>query len=96
MPTPTKNQTLPDRVARFQLHARLVSVDPSKNRFRFYTLTWQPGLWGGGALTRNWGRIGTKGRILQALYQDRTSAQGTVDEVIRRRLRRGYQVVDAR
>ena len=82
-------------VVRFQAYARLVSVDPAKNRFRFYTMTWQPSLWGGGVLLRNWGRIGTKGRLLQTHYEDRDSAQGQIDQSVRRRLQRGYHVVDA-
>ena len=81
--------------ARFQAYARLVSVDPVRNRFRFYTMTWQPTLWGGGALLRHWGRIGTKGRSLLTHYADRSSAQALIDHSVRRRLQRGYQVVDA-
>ena len=80
---------------RFQAYARLVSVDPAKNRFRFYTMTWQPMLWGGGVLVRNWGRIGTKGRWLQTHHKHRSSAQELIDQSVRRRLQRGYHVVDA-
>ena len=83
-------------VTEFRAYARFVSVDPAKNRFRFYTLTWQPSLWGEGALLRSWDRIGAKGRSLQTFYQDRESAQALVDQLVRRRLPRGYQVVDAR
>jgi hypothetical protein len=45
-------------VTEFRAYARFVSVDTAKNRFRFYALTRQPGLWGGGALIHTWGRIG--------------------------------------
>lgn len=48
-------------VVGFQQFARFVSLDPDENRQRFYTLTWQPLLWGGGALVRTWGRVGTRG-----------------------------------
>ncbi|MBA3330490.1 MAG: WGR domain-containing protein [Actinobacteria bacterium] len=82
-------------MAAFQAYARFVSVDPSKNRFRYYCLTWQPALWGGGTLCRSWGRIGTKGRSILAHYEDRSSAQEAIGEAIRRRLQHGYQVVDA-
>ena len=68
--------------------------DPARNRYRFYTLTWQPMLFGGGALLRSWGRIGTRGQILEALYPDRASAQPAVEQLLRRRLRRGYRVVE--
>jgi predicted DNA-binding WGR domain protein len=80
---------------RFQAYARLVSVDAAKNRFRFYTMTWQPLLWGGGVLLRIWGRLGTKGRSLLTHCEDRPSAQELIDQAVRRRLQRGYHVVDA-
>jgi predicted DNA-binding WGR domain protein len=85
-----------ETIARFHAYARLISVDPERNRFRYYSLTWQPGLWGGGALVRCWGRIGMKGRSQETPYRDRSSAQGDVDQLVKRRLRHGYQVVDSR
>ncbi|MDP9373570.1 MAG: WGR domain-containing protein [Chloroflexota bacterium] len=81
-------------VARFRCRVRFVSLDPAKNRARFYTLTWQPALWGGGAVVRSWGRVGGSGRALTAFYPDRASAQASVERLIRRRLRRGYRVVE--
>lgn len=36
-------------LARFEVELRLISIDPGKNRYRSYTLTWQPSLFGGGA-----------------------------------------------
>lgn len=70
-----------------------VSVDLTKNRARFYTLCWQPSLWGGGALVRQWGRQGTRGRSLHTPYPDRAAAQPDVERAARRRLRRGYQLM---
>jgi predicted DNA-binding WGR domain protein len=86
----------PDNVASFQAYARFVSVDPARNRYRFYSLTWQPSLWGGGALIRTWGRIGTKGRTLETFHEDRGSTRALVEQIVKRRLQRGYQVVDVR
>jgi predicted DNA-binding WGR domain protein len=85
-----------EAIARFQVYARFVSVDPAKNRYRFYSLTWQPSLWGGGALIRTWGRIGTTGRTLETFHEDRGSTRALVERIVKRRLQRGYQVVDAR
>jgi hypothetical protein len=51
-----------DGAVHFNTYAHLVNVDPTKNRRRFYTLTWQPSLFGGGAIVRRWGRVGTEGR----------------------------------
>ena len=83
-----------ERVAQFQLFARLESVDASRNRHRFYELTWQPTLWGEGALIRSWGRIGTKGRSLLAFHHNRAGVQPTVERVVRRRIRHGYRVIE--
>lgn len=82
--------------ASFRAFARFVSIDPARNRFRYYSLSWQPTLWGGGAVMRTWGRIGTRGRTLETFYDDRTSAQKLIDQLVRRRLQHGYSVVDAR
>ncbi len=81
-------------VARFQCRVRFVSGDPARDRARFSTLTWQPALWGGGALVRRWGRLGGPGRSPTACYPDRASAQASVERLIRRRLKRGYRVVE--
>ena len=61
--------------ARFTCYARFVSVDPTRNRARFYALTWQPALWGGGALIRAWGRLPGPGRALTRFCPDRASTQ---------------------
>jgi hypothetical protein len=58
--TSRRDNDAAEAISRFQAYARLVSVDPERNRFRYYSLTWQPGLWGGGALVRRWGRIGRR------------------------------------
>ena len=82
-----------EEVGQFQCRVRFVSLDAAKNRARFYTITWQPALWGGGAIVRRWGRLGGQGRALTHFYPDRASVQASVERLIRRRLRRGYQVV---
>ncbi len=64
-----------EEVARFACRVRFESRDPAKNRARFYTLTWQPALWGGGAIVRRWGRLGGQGRALTTFSPDRASAQ---------------------
>ncbi len=77
----------------FAQFVRLLSLDPGRNRYRFYALTWQPCLWGGGALIRSWGRLGTPERTLTAFYPDRPSAEAAIRRLLRRRLRHGYRVV---
>ena len=79
--------------AAFRQRVVLASVDPARNRARGYVLTWQPGLWGGGALVRTWGRLGRPGRSLTVVYDDREAAQATIVALLRRRVRHGYRVV---
>ena len=86
-----------EEVARFACRVRFVSLDPAKNRARFYTLTRQPALWGGGAIVRRWGRLGGQGWALTTFYPDRASAQESqesVQRMSRRLLRRGNQLVE--
>jgi predicted DNA-binding WGR domain protein len=76
--------------------ARFISVDPAQRRFRFYELRLQPALWGGVALVRAWGRLGAPGRWRATEYPDRAAAEPAAARAVRRRLRRGYRLVEAR
>jgi predicted DNA-binding WGR domain protein len=80
----------------FAHYARFVSVDPAKNRFRSYELRWQPALWGGVLLVRTWGRLGARRQAAVSHHPDRASARPDVERAVRRRLRRGYRLVEAR
>jgi predicted DNA-binding WGR domain protein len=79
---------------RFTGYVRLESVNPATNRARFYTLRWQPTLWGTGALVRTWGRIGTPGRAGVLLEAERPRVDAAVERLVRRRLQHGYTLVD--
>ena len=76
----------------FRTFVRLISVDPTANRFRAYTLSWQPTLWGDYVLVQTWGRVGSPGRTRTTCYASRTAAQGAIARLLRRRLRHGYRV----
>ena len=78
----------------FGAYVRFEHVDPAENRHRFYDLTWQPTLFGDGALVRTWGRQGQPGTIRATFYPDRTCAEAEVRQVVRRRLAHGYRVID--
>lgn len=80
-------------VVHFRAYAHLVSIDPQRNRHRFYTLTWQPSLFGGGAIVKRWGRVGTDGQWQAAFFGTRDEAQTTVEEILKRRLGHGYQII---
>jgi predicted DNA-binding WGR domain protein len=82
-----------DALVQFTHYIRFVSLDPTKNRSRFYRISWQPTLDGSAALVCTWGRLGTYGRSRMLCAADQPNAQDIVARIIRRRLQRGYQVV---
>jgi len=84
---------LPPAAAHFRAHVRLRSVDPTRDRDRSYTLTWQPALLGGDALVRCWGRTSGAAHTRSDYYPDRADAQAHVEAILRRRLRHGYRVI---
>ena len=69
-----------------------VSLDPAKNRARFYLLSWQVALTGDIALVCRWGRLGTQGRTRILFFPDRSAIEPKLERLIKRRLRRGYHV----
>ena len=74
--------------------ARFVSVDPAARCFRFSELRLQATLWGGVALVRAWGRLGTPGRSRVSECPDLEAASPAVVRAVRRRLQRGYRLAD--
>ncbi len=83
-----------EQLAGFQAYVRFENVDLAENRHRFYDLTWQPTLFGDGALVRTWGRQGQPGTTRATFYPDRACAEVEVRQVVRRRLQHGYRVID--
>ena len=78
----------------FQAYVRLESRDPQTNRDRYYDLLWQPTLFGEGALLRVWGRRGQSATTRVTTLPDRACAEKHVRQLVRLRLRHGYQVTD--
>ncbi|MCB2181256.1 MAG: WGR domain-containing protein [Desulfobulbaceae bacterium] len=70
----------------------LESIDPKCNRARWYRLTATITLFGG-AVTREWGRIGQKGRCHTLQVGSFTEAKRLVQRILRVRERHGYVVV---
>ena len=91
MPSSSDRLSSPPAV-QFTCYAQFESIDLEKNRARFYTLTWQPTLWGGGAVICIWGRLGGRGRSLTHFFPDRESAQPLIERIVKRRVQRGYRV----
>lgn len=71
----------------------LTRLDPSRNMARFYVLTVESDLFGGTALTRNWGRIGTRGRFRIELFGSRQEAERRLAAIASRKVSRGYRMV---
>jgi predicted DNA-binding WGR domain protein len=72
-------------------HAALVRIRPERNEWRFYRMEVWPSLFGGALLARQWGRIGTKGRIRLDLYPDAAAARQALAALARVKLRCGYR-----
>ncbi|MBY4639733.1 WGR domain-containing protein [Gluconacetobacter entanii] len=79
----------------FPLSVQLRRIQPSFNEWRYYGLSVQPDLFGGAALVRNWGRIGTAGTQRVDLYPDEGTAVNALTAMIRYRLKRGYIVTQS-
>jgi len=65
-------------------------IDTVRNMRRFYRLDMQPDLFGGVFLVRQWGRIGTRGRIVAERFDDATLAAVAMQRQAERKKRRGY------
>ena len=67
------------------------SVDPEKNRFRFYTVSLSMDLWGETFLVQHWGRIGTKGQR-KFVWGTPEELDKYVQGLLRQRELHGYQL----
>ncbi len=95
LPTLTPEMTeTPEALATFSAYVRFESRDPAENRYRYYDLSWQPTLFGEGALVRAWGRQGRPPTTRASFYADRCHAQTAIRQIVRRRLRHGYTVIE--
>jgi predicted DNA-binding WGR domain protein len=78
-------EVFPDR-----LHLR--REEPSKNLRRFYLMTVQRDLFGGATLIREWGRIGSPGKLQIEHHPDEGRAVNALAEIMAAKRKRGYQV----
>lgn len=69
---------------------KLRRVDPAQNMRRFYLMQVQPDLFGGASLVREWGRIGSRGRVLVEHHADEGEAVTSLLTMARVKSRRGY------
>jgi predicted DNA-binding WGR domain protein len=65
-------------------------IDTACNMARFYAMSIEPTPFGGEALVRNWGRIGTRGRYRMDLFEDEAAAERAMARLARIKCGRGY------
>jgi predicted DNA-binding WGR domain protein len=70
----------------------MVSIDPERNRARFYTISWQGDLWGAGTIATTWGRIGGRGRTHVTPFDSREALGVALLKMVARRMDRGYRL----
>ena len=68
----------------------LERVDPERNVYRYYVLSIEPTLLGDTSLTREWGRIGRRGRRIIEFCPDVPIAREKLEGWLARKSRRGY------
>ncbi len=68
----------------------LTNIDPKQNRYRFYYMTVQPGLFKNFCLIRRWGRVDNKGRSLSRSFETIEELSKEVERLLRTKKRRGY------
>jgi predicted DNA-binding WGR domain protein len=78
-------EIFPDR-----LHLR--RVDPLKKMRRFYLMTVQRDLFGGASLVREWGRIGSAGKVRCLHYADEGQAVNALTDHMMAKRKRGYEL----
>ena len=88
------------RYLRLELQAHRLSVlihltrtDPARNMARFYTMALQPTLFGEWALLKEWGRIGSAGRLVSCSFASEEEAALAMAKHLKAKLRRGNEAV---
>ena len=71
----------------------LVRIDPESNTRRFYAARVQATLFGTFALVREWGRIGSPGRVEIEEHVSQEEAEAALTKLRQTKEKRGYQCV---
>jgi predicted DNA-binding WGR domain protein len=75
----------------FDMLRHLEQRQPDLNRQRFYAVAVEQDLFGDWRVLRRWGRIGTHGRGLGAVFATKDAAEEAALLLIRMKTRRGYE-----
>lgn len=82
---PAQSEVFPARI-------KLRRIDPVKNMRRFYLMTVQRDLFGGATLLREWGRIGSAGKLHQSHHVDEGQAVDELATLAQQKFKRGYRI----
>jgi len=63
---------------------------PAENQHRFYNLNISPDIFGGWLLVREYGRVGSPGRLLTNWFETQTACQKALESLLLCKKRRGY------
>ena len=77
-----------------QHECQLRRIDPARNMARFYLVSVGRSLFGDFSVVREWGRIGTVGRVRVDLFENEHTALGAFDTIERGKRKRGYRDVE--
>ena len=69
----------------------LTRIEPDRGMRRYYSLSCWPDLFGGVSVVREWGRIGSPGRLRCDPYPGQAEAEAALEALRRRKIRRGYR-----
>jgi predicted DNA-binding WGR domain protein len=69
----------------------LIHIRPDRNEWRFYRMAVWSDLFGRALLARQWGRIGTQGRVRLDPHPDTGTAINALAQLARAKRHRGYQ-----
>lgn len=82
----------PLQLSLFPNQVRLTRSIPDANRHRFYLLRTLPTLFGDWVLLREWGRIGSPGRVRRDCHPSESDAVSALAKLTKQKHRRGYAV----
>ena len=82
---------MPDERSPVQHAIAMRRVDPDTNVARFYVLTLERDLFGEFTVTRQWGKVGTTGRVLTEPFETELDAAEAMGRLAAVKRRRGYR-----
>ena len=91
----TASTSTPLQLSLFPDHVRLTHSIPDANQHRFYLLRTLPTLFGEWVLLREWGRIGSPGRVRHDRHPTEGEAISALITLARQKRRRGYALQPA-